>query len=293
MCFPDRAARSFKICISLCDFVSCSIVFQAILLLLSQFQMKSTFFFLDFKLLAPYSTVLALVNNGSDHYSCLFMQIWRRNLSQSWQGPNSYLRGSGFELQESQFDYLQYRWLRQHSNCLCWLIYWHIMYDCTSEIPNSDLRRYEFGRSEVQFGPSELRIWTFWVTNSDLGIWSKPLLTTNEKHPFWWEVDLPLRKAPNIWNRERRKWIHHRRWGNTLEQMHVSNTSGSVSARNVSDEKISSLKNDIYDGTRRFSTKDIFGEGPNSVQVHIAPPLPPFLSPTGQEVHPRQIRPSL
>ena len=41
--------------------------------------------------------------------------------------------------------------------------HWHIMYDCTSEIPNSDLQRYEFG-------PSEDRIRTFGVTNSDL--WS-------------------------------------------------------------------------------------------------------------------------
>ena len=31
-----------------------------------------------------------------------------------------------------------------------------------------------------------------------------------------------------------------------------------------------SLKNDIYDGTCRFSTKDIFSEGPNSEQVHIS-----------------------
>ena len=36
-----------------------------------------------------------------------------------------------------------------------------IKWDCTSEIPNSDLQRNEFG-------PSEDRIRTFGVTNSDL-----------------------------------------------------------------------------------------------------------------------------
>ena len=55
--------------------------------------------------------------------------------------------------------------------------------------------------------------------------------------------------------------------------MHILKLLAARSGKHIGAQKIQSLEIHGYGGTRRLSTGIIFSEGPNSVQVHIAPPI--------------------
>ena len=55
-------------------------------------------------------------------------------------------------------------------------------------------------------------------------------------------------------------------------KMHISKRLLRDRGKHMGGQKFLSLEIHGYGGTCRFSTKDIFSEGPNSEQVHIAPP---------------------
>ena len=203
--FPDRAAsvsRYASCCVILWAVLSSSKLFYSFSL---NFKWVALSSFSISNVLAPYSTV-ALVNNGSDHYSGRFeggiCPNRKSEISTEFrQGPNSW---SKFITPRVPIIRLTVAMATTTQSTVFVDWYWHI---CTitlslSEsvplnfrirtfgVPNSDqIRTFGVPNSDLRIPNSDLRNYEcvplelFGVTNSDLASWSEPLLTTNEKHP--------------------------------------------------------------------------------------------------------------